>query len=130
MRKPAAANDRYKYSIGTVIEVSQARQATARAKLAVVQRPAVHKNAYLNLISAMGISPLTKLRIADVSRRSLTPGMTRSVERVISAALARRPDVLTAYATQKASLANFHAAAAEFLPKVFSPEPAPGTRAI
>jgi outer membrane protein len=90
----------------------------------------VHKNAYLNLISAMGISPLTKLRIADASRRSLTPGMTRSVERVISAALARRPDVLTAYATQKASLANFHAAAAEFLPKVFSPEPAPGTRAI
>ena len=67
----------------------------------------------------VGPDRITKLRIADVSRRSLTPGMTRSVERVISAALARRPDVLTAYAAQKASLANFHAAAAEFLPKVF-----------
>jgi outer membrane protein len=99
----AAANDRYKNSIGTVIEVSQARQATAQAKLAVVQATGGAQNAYLNLISAMGISPLTKLRIADV--------------------LARRPDVLTAYAAQKASLANFRAAAAEFLPK-------PGTRAI
>jgi outer membrane protein TolC len=115
----AAANDRYKNSIGTVIEVSQARQATAQAKLAVVQATGGAQNAYLDLISAMGISPLTKLRIADVSRRSLTPRMTTSVERIISAALARRPDVLTAYAAQKASLANFHAAAAEFLPKVF-----------
>jgi outer membrane protein len=67
----------------------------------------------------MGISPLTKLRIADVSRRSLSPSMATSVERIISTALARRPDILTAYAAQKASLANFRAAAAEFLPKVF-----------
>jgi outer membrane protein TolC len=115
----AAANDRYKNSIGTVIEVSQARQATAQARLAVVQATGGAQNAYLNLISAMGISPLTKLKIADVSRRGLSPGMATSVERIISAALARRPDVLTAYAAQKASLANYHAAAAEFLPKVF-----------
>jgi outer membrane protein len=116
----AAANDRYKYSIGTVIEASQPLQATAQAKLAVVQAAGGAQNAYLNLISAMGISPLTKPRIADVSRRSLTPGMTRSVERVISAALARRPDVLTAYATQKASLANFHAAAGRIPAEGFS----------
>jgi len=45
--------------------------------------------------------------------------MATSVERIISTALARRPDILTAYAAQKASLANFRAAAAEFLPKVF-----------
>jgi len=115
----AAANDRYRNSIGTVIEVSQARQATAQARLVVVQATGGAQNTYLNLISAMGISPLTKLRIADVSRRSLSPNMATSVERIISTALARRPDILTAYAAQKASLANFRAAAAEFLPKVF-----------
>jgi outer membrane protein len=115
----AAANDRYKNAIGTVVEVAQARQATAQARLALVQATGGAQNAYLTLISTMGISPLTKLRIADVSRRSLSPGMATSVERIISTALARRPDILTAYAAQKASQANFRAAASEFMPKFF-----------
>lgn len=115
----AAASDRYQHSIGTVIEVSQARQATAQARLAVVQAAGAAQNAYLNLISTLGISPLTRLRIADISRRSLSPDMATSVERIISSALARRPDILTAYAAQKASQANFRAAVADFMPKIF-----------
>jgi outer membrane protein len=41
------------------------------------------------------------------------------VDRFVSEALARRPDVLTGYAALQASLANLRAAQAEFLPKVF-----------
>jgi hypothetical protein len=77
------------------------------------------QNAYLTLISAIGISPLTQIKVADVSDRKLSPEMEVSVERVISTALARRPDILAAYAAQKASLAGVRAAEAEFLPKVF-----------
>ena len=115
----AAANDRYKHSIGTVVEVSQAHQATAQAKLAVVQADGAAENAYLNLISAMGISPLTRINIAMVSHRRLSPSMTASIQSIISMALARRPDILTAYAAQKAANANVQAAVAEFMPKVF-----------
>jgi outer membrane protein len=115
----AAARDRSKNSIGTVVEDSQATQATAQAKLAVVQTTGAAQDAYLTLISAMGISPLTKIRVADVSRRRLSPAMSGPVENVIEIALARRPDVLTAYALQKASLAKVRAAEAEFFPKVF-----------
>jgi len=115
----AAVNDRYKNSVGTIIEVSQARQATAQARLVVVQATGAAQNAYLNLISTLGISPLTKLKIADISRRSLSPNMATSVERIISTALARRPDILTAYAAQKASQAIYRASVAEFMPKVF-----------
>jgi outer membrane protein len=115
----AAAEDRYKREIGTVIEVAQARQATAQANLAVVQATGAAQNAYLSLISAMGISPLTKIRVTDVSDRTLSPEMGGPVESIISEALARRPDVLSAYAAQKASLAHVRAAQAEFLPKVF-----------
>jgi outer membrane protein len=114
-----AARDRSKNSIGTVVEVSQAAQATAQAKLAVVQSTGAAQDAYLTLISAMGISPLTRIRVADVSRRRLSPAMRGPVENVIAIALARRPDVLSAYALQKASLAKVRAAEAEFLPKVF-----------
>jgi hypothetical protein len=37
----------------------------------VVQATGGAQDAYLALITAMGISPLTKIRIADISGRSL-----------------------------------------------------------
>jgi outer membrane protein len=115
----SAAQSRYKQGIGTVVEVAQARQATAQAQLERVQAEGAAQNAYLALISAIGISPMTKLKIADISRRTLSASMMPPVERLVSAALARRTDVLTGYAAQRASLANLRAAEAAFLPKVF-----------
>jgi outer membrane protein len=115
----AAAEDRMKRGIGTTIEAAQARQATAQARLVMIQATGAAQNAYLTLISAMGISPLTQIKVADVSDRRLSPELAGSAEKVISAALARRPDILAAYAAQKASLANVRATEAEFLPKVF-----------
>jgi outer membrane protein len=114
-----AAEDRYKHGVGTVTEVAQARQGTAQANLAVVQATGGAMDTYLALITAMGVSPLTKIKIADVSGRKLSPSMAAPVESIISEALARRPDVQSAYAAQKASLANVRAAHAEFMPKVF-----------
>jgi outer membrane protein len=115
----AAAEDRYRHGFGTVTEVAQARQGTAQANLAVVQATGGAQDAYLALITAMGISPLTKIKIANVSGRKLSPSMAGSVEGIISDALARRPDVQSAYAAQKASLANVRAAQAAFMPKIF-----------
>jgi len=114
-----AAEDRYKRGIGTVVEVAQTRQATAEARLARVQADGAAQNSYLALISAMGISPMTRLTIADISQRKLPASMTAPIEHIVSAALAQRPDVLAGYAAQQASLANLRAAEAEFLPKVF-----------
>jgi outer membrane protein len=115
----AAAEDRMKRGIGTVVEVAQARQATAQARLIKIQSEGAAQNAYLTLISDIGISPLTQIKVADVSDRKLSPGMEFSVEKIISIALARRPDILAAYAAQKANAAGVRAAEAEFLPKVF-----------
>jgi outer membrane protein len=114
-----AAEDRLKRGIGTATDAARARQATAQARLAMVQADGAAQNAYFTLISAMGISPLTKIRVADISGRKLSPAMSGSVETFIADALARRPDILAAYAAQKASLANVRAAEADFLPKVF-----------
>ena len=115
----AAAEDRYKHGVGTVIEVAQARQATAQANLALVQARGGAQDAYLALLDAMGISPLATIKIADVSGRVLSPAMDEPVETVVSQALSRRPDVLSAYAAEKASQAKIRAARAEFMPKVF-----------
>jgi outer membrane protein TolC len=122
----AAAESRYKNGIGTVVEVAQTRQASAEARLERVQAEGAAENTYLALISAMGISPMTRLVIADVSRRKLSPTLAAPVERIVSEALARRPDVITGFAARQASLASLRAAQAEFFPKVFAS--ANGTR--
>jgi outer membrane protein len=115
----SAARSRYKQGIGTVVEVAQTRQATAEARLERVQAEGAAQNAYLALISAIGISPMTKLQVVNVSRRALSTSMMPPVESLVSASLARRPDILAGYAAQQASLANLRAAQAAFMPKVF-----------
>jgi outer membrane protein len=103
-----AAQSRYKHGIGTVIEVAQAAQNRAQAKLAVVQAQGVESNSYLALISAMGISPLSRPTIAEMPEHTLSPAMSDSIDQIVSSAIARRPDMLSAYAAES-----------EFMPKVF-----------
>jgi outer membrane protein TolC len=114
-----AAEQRRAHDVGTVIEVSQARQATAQATLVKVQAEGAAENSYQALIGAIGVSPLTRLRIADIADRKLPAAVPDSLEHIISEALGRRPDVLTAYAAQRASEESIRAARAAFLPKFF-----------
>ena len=114
-----AAEARKKKGVGTSIEAAEARQGVAQARLLVVQAEGAEKNATVDLIAAVGLAPTTKLRVADVGRRSLSASMARAIDRKIENALARRPDVLQAYAAERASEAKLRAAQAEMLPKVF-----------
>ncbi len=115
----AAAEARYGRGVGTVIEVDQAHLGGAQAELVRVQAAGAAQDAYLTLMTAMGISPLTKMKIADVSGRPLPPSLPPPVESVLTNALARRPDVQSAFAAELGRAAHIRAARAEFLPKVF-----------
>lgn len=115
----AAAQARYAHGIGTIVDADQAAQATAQTKLAVVQAQGTVQDAYLALLTAMGISPLTKITIAGAPQRPLSPDLDKPVQDIVAQALARRPDMLSAYAAEQASLANVRAAQAEFMPKLF-----------
>lgn len=115
----AAAEARHEHGVGTVVDVAQAAQATAQARLAVVQADGGVQDAYLALLNAMGISPLVRMKIADLASRNLSPALDAPVQAIVAEALAQRPDIASAYAAQQQSLANVHAAQAEFLPKVF-----------
>ncbi len=115
----AAAQARYARGIGTVVEVAQATQNRAQTNLAKVQAQGAETDAYLALVTAIGISPLSKPRIADMPVRPLSPALRSSVEQIVEAAIAQRPDVLGAYAVERANLARVKSAEAAFLPKVF-----------
>ena len=114
-----AANARYRQGQGTVVEVAQATQNREQARLATVTADGAEQDAYLALITAMGISPLAQPRIAALPDHALSPALAQPVEQIITDALARRPDVLAAYAAEQAEQAKARAADSDFLPKVF-----------
>jgi outer membrane protein len=115
----AAAEARRAHGVGTIVEVAQARQATAQAELAQVQASGQAQDSQVALLAAMGISPLTQIKVAGVEQRNLSAALTGPVEQIVQEALARRSDVLSAYAAHEASLARLRAAKAEFMPKFF-----------
>ncbi|MGO4327118.1 TolC family protein [Cupriavidus sp. 2TAF22] len=114
-----AARARYQRGIGTVVEVAQATQNRAQTNLAMVQSQGAETDAYLALVTAIGISPLSKPRIAEMPVRPLSPALRGSIEQIVEDAIARRPDVLGAYAAERASQSKVKATEAAFLPKVF-----------
>jgi outer membrane protein len=116
----AAAESRLRDGQGTVTDVAQVRQATAQAELRLVQARGRAQDTHQALVTAAGLSPMTRLRIADVSGRPLSPSATTLTEPMINEAVSRRPDMLAAYASARAAQAGVAAARAEFLPKVFA----------
>jgi outer membrane protein len=115
----AAAESRYAHGVGTIVEVAQARQGTAQGELGQVQATGQAQDSYVALLAAMGISPLTQIKIADLGQRKLSATLMQPIDQIVTEALARRPDVLSAFAAHEASLARLRAAQAEFMPKVF-----------
>jgi outer membrane protein len=115
----AAAESRFAQGVGTIVEVAQARQATAQGELAQVQASGQVQETQVALLAAMGISPLTQIKVADLGPRKLSSSLMEPVDQIVAEALARRSDVLSAYAAHEASLARLRAAQAEFMPKLF-----------
>jgi outer membrane protein len=114
-----AARARLAHGVGTVVEVAQATQNRAQANLVKVQADGALSDSYLNLVSALGISPLSKPAIAPLPPRALTPALHQSVDEIVADAIARRPDVQSAYALEQANQAKIRAAESAFMPKVF-----------
>lgn len=115
----AAAQARMSNGLGNSVEVAQANQQAAQARFNLVQAQGNESAAYQALLGAMGISPMTKLQIRDASGRALAATFEAPTEAAIKEALARRPDVLAAYAATRAARAGVKAAQSEFMPKVF-----------
>lgn len=114
-----AANERMAKGFGTTVEVAQARQQVAQARFGLVQAQGGERDAYQALLAAMGVSPMTDLKVRAASGRRLPESVDAPTEKMISAALAQRPDVLAAFSAMKATRSGITAAEAAFMPKVF-----------
>ncbi len=114
-----AAEEKFSHGVGTRVEVAQAKQSTAHANFLVIQTRGLEENSYFDLITAMGISPATRIKIASVQGRKFSHKLSASVDKIIAEALAKRPDIHAAYAEEKISQARIRSAQAAFKPKIF-----------
>jgi len=115
----AAATARDKAGIGNTVEVAQARQAVAQANFGLVNAQGEEKTAYQALLGAMGVSPVTRVKVATPADRPLPRQVDTVTDGIVRSALARRPDVLASYSAMEGTEAGIDAAKAAFMPKVY-----------
>lgn len=118
-RVQAAAEARLQQGQGTIVDVTQARQLTAQVTLRQVKAEGDDEDTYLALLTAAGVSANAHIALADVSGRSLTPADATLSDDMIKSAVARRPDVLAAYAAARSARNRITAARDAFRPSIF-----------
>ncbi len=104
--------------LATSVDEAQAEQIVAQAELALVQAKGSEQDSYQALLGAIGISPMSKLKIEDTATRGLPASSRAPVDTMIEIALSNRPDILAGYATLEASREGVKKAKSDFMPKV------------
>lgn len=113
-----AAQARFAKGVATSIEVAQASQLAAQAKLMAVQTQSLERDAYQALLSAVGLPPTSELQIADAQSRTLPDLADLPDNALLQQALAYRPDLLAVDAARRAAEFGIQSAKANYMPKV------------
>lgn len=114
----AAAQARFDEGVATSIEVAQAKQLAAQAKLLLVQRQGAERDTYQAVLSSAGLPPTTDIKIATTAGRELPRFEDLPDDEALQAALAYRPDLLATDAARQAAEKGIDSAKANFMPKV------------
>lgn len=115
-----AVEAREAQGLATSVETAQARQAVAQAQLRLVQADGEERDAYQNLLAAVGVNAALEVDAVSAARRPLPAPDSAPLEATIQLALSQRPDVAASYAAMQASKAGVKAAEADYLPKVYA----------
>ncbi len=114
-----AVEARAAQGLDTSVATAQARQVVAQAELRRVQADGAERDAYQNLLAAVGVNAALEVDAVSAARRPLPAPASAPLEETIQRALAQRPDVAASYAALQASKAGVNAAQANFLPKIY-----------
>ncbi len=115
-----AVEAREAQGLATSVESAQARQAVAQAELRRVQADGEERDAYQNLLAAVGVNAKLQVDALSAASRPLPAPASAPLEATIRRALSQRPDVASSYAALQASKAGVKAAQAGYLPKVYA----------
>ena len=113
-----SAEAKLRHGEGTITDVDQARRSVAQSRYTVAQAASSRNAALYSLLSAMGASPDTTLRVAFPADQPLPRQVGATVQQLMQGALERRPDLLADLARLRASQAQVAAARSALLPQV------------
>lgn len=114
----AAAQARFDEGMTTSIEVAQATQLAAQAKLVLVQRQSAERDSYQAVLSSAGLAPTAEIKIATAAGRELPRFEDLPDDASLQAALAYRADLQATDAARRAAEKGIDSARANFMPKV------------
>lgn len=114
-----AAQTRQKQGVATIIDVAQAQQLVAQSKLNLVLAQGMEDDSRQALLRAIGISPLSQIKVAYDEVEPLPKAVSRPTEAMIKQALSQRSDVQAGYAMTQAAKSAVKVTEADFLPKVY-----------
>lgn len=123
----ALANSRTVYSavkarrdrgLATSVDLAQAEQIVAQEELRVVQSRGSEQDAYQALLGAIGISPMSEIKVEDTRNRKIPSSANVPINTMIEVALASRPDIMAGYASLEASREGIKKTKSDFLPKI------------
>ncbi len=113
-----AAQARFATGVGTSIDIAQAKQLAAQARLLWVQKQGAERDSYSALLGAMGLPPTTALKIKSSADRVLPSMHHLPTEETLQNALAYRADLMAADAAVRAAEQGVELVKADYRPTV------------
>ena len=111
-----ATEARVKQGLATTPDLALAQQQAIKAEFDLEEASARESDDYVGLADSIGISPTTRIQVADFSRLALPTNLEENVEDYINRALEHRPDLLAEVAALRESEAQVRRARADFYP--------------
>ncbi|MBV8969811.1 MAG: TolC family protein, partial [Verrucomicrobia bacterium] len=114
----AAVEDRFNYGLATLPEVLQAKQQLAQSRYALEKALGSQADSLTDLLVTIGLSPSTKIQIADNFIGSLPTNIETPINQLVEHALVQRPDMVAAFANIRAKEAKISQIKASYYPKI------------
>ena len=113
-----AVKARLDHGLALKPELLQAQQQTAQFAFDLEAAIGGESDAQVALVESLGITPTTRLQVADLAGKPLPAQPERSADALIDLALSQRPELVAKLANLHAKQAEVRQAHAEYYPKV------------
>lgn len=113
-----AAKARFAAGVGTSIDIAQAKQLAAQARLFWVQKQGAERDSYNALLGAMGLPPTSQVKIKDSTDKALPLLHHLPTAEALKNALAYRTDLMAADAAVRAAEQGVELVKADYKPTV------------
>jgi outer membrane protein TolC len=113
-----AVDARVKTGLATVPDLLQAEQQLAQARFDVEKARGSERDAFVDLMEAIGLSPSIPIRITEAFTGSVQIDLETPLVTLVTRALSQRPDLVASLAKVRAAEDKIKAVKASYFPKI------------